>query len=77
MNFSSHMSDLKDLTHDVHYENYRTELMKSPTFNANMIQAVQKTGTDNLRASRRMPVEEANRLLQQKDAAVIKTIQKF
>ena len=26
---SSHMQDLKDLTHDVHYENYRTEYIKS------------------------------------------------
>ncbi len=68
------MSDLKDLTHDLHYENYRTELMKSPKFNAVMTQARQTNGSDNIRASRRMPIEETDRLLQQKDAEVIRNL---
>lgn len=31
MFYSSHMQDLKDLTHDVHYENYRTEFIRTHT----------------------------------------------
>ena len=32
---SSHMQDLKDLTHDLHYENYRTDFIKSQSNGTN------------------------------------------
>ena len=54
---SSHMHDLKDLTHDVHYESYRTELIKS-----------QKAQLK--KSSKRSATEEADKLLLQKDLEV-------
>lgn len=60
---SSHMHDLKDLTHDFHYENYRTEYIKG-----------QKHGSlvSNSNKQRIHPVDDADRLLQQKDAELRK-----
>ncbi len=54
------MHDLKDLTHDFHYENYRTEYIKA-----------QKNNSSNLNRSKNnnnnICSDEADRLLQQKD----------
>jgi septin family protein len=57
------MHDLKDLTHDFHYENYRTEYIKG-----------QKNGSlvSNLNRQKTHPVDDADRLLQQKDAELKK-----
>lgn len=56
---SSHMQDLKDLTHDIHYENYRTELIKS------------QHQTDFVSSSsprqKKLTIDETDKLLQQKD----------
>lgn len=59
------MHDLKDLTHDVHYENYRTDLIKSQkectaiTNNKQMYQKINNQSND-----------DTDKLLQQKDLEV-------
>ena len=50
------MHDLKDLTHDFHYENYRTEYIKS-----------QKNNSSHNTNRHQKSNEEADRLLQQKE----------
>lgn len=53
---SSHMQDLKDLTHDVHYENYRTEHIKSQ----------KQTGPISPKQNQ-LSIDETDKLLFQKD----------
>ena len=57
------MHDLKDLTHDFHYENYRTEFIKG-----------QRNGllNSNLNRPKNYQTDDADRLLQQKDAELKK-----
>ena len=54
------MQDLKDLTHDIHYENYRTELIKSQNK-----ETLQYIGSPVLK--NKLSNDETDKLLQQKD----------
>jgi septin family protein len=54
------MHDLKDLTHDFHYENYRTEYIKAQKNNSTNLNK-SKNNNNNIYS------DEADRLLQQKD----------
>lgn len=54
------MQDLKDLTHDIHYENYRTELIKSQ--NKDSLQYIGSPVLKN-----KLNNDETDKLLQQKD----------
>lgn len=59
------MQDLKDLTHDVHYENYRTELIQAQKEGGN-----QKKNTSCFIRENHLSSEEADKLLQAKDIEV-------
>lgn len=56
------MHDLKDLTHDFHYENYRTEYIKAQKNNSTNLNKSKNNNNNNNIYS-----DEADRLLQQKD----------
>ncbi|CAF0964597.1 unnamed protein product [Brachionus calyciflorus] len=60
---SSHMQDLKDLTHDIHYENYRTDFLKSQ--NNSLCEQI----SDQAYKPRenKLRIDETDKLLQQKD----------
>ncbi len=53
------MQDLKDLTHDLHYENFRTKLIES-----------QNLPNTDLPRGRLLTSDETDKLLQQKDLEV-------
>ncbi len=58
------MQDLKDLTHDLHYENYRAEFIRSNAATASMLSA------PSILRGKKITPDEADRLLQQKDQEV-------
>lgn len=63
---SSHMQDLKDLTHDVHYENYRTEFIKSSKLGESSSESSVTVNGSN-RSSQQVMKDDADKLLKQKD----------
>ena len=67
----SHMHDLKDLTHDVHYENYRTAFIQSQeNISKQRGSLTVYNGNENALKGRRIAAEEADRLLKLKDIEV-------
>lgn len=74
----SHMHDLKDLTHDVHYENYRTAFIQSQeNISKQRGSLTVYNGNENALKGRRIAAEEADRLLKLKDIEIKKLQELF